>query len=174
MPDINFRETKEFRSLDGQSEPEKELLEGVFKRARFDTRVYECIQVHEKEGGAAKGPGSLIVSAAITLAEGMDVNLDDWYREEHLPLIGKCPGYRRTRRFKVVNATVLDEFKRLEPQVPTWLVLYEFDGKELPTADLKKANETEWSKKILAGLQMAEPGFYRLKRMYDTEKEGNL
>ena len=29
MPDINFRETEEFRSLDGQSEPEKELLEGI-------------------------------------------------------------------------------------------------------------------------------------------------
>lgn len=55
MPDINFRETKEFRSLDGQSEPEKELLEGVFKRVRFDMRFYECIQVHEKEGGAAEG-----------------------------------------------------------------------------------------------------------------------
>lgn len=84
------------------------------------------------------------------------------------------PGYRRARRFKVVNATVLDEFKRLEPQIPTWLVLYEFDGKELPAADLKRANETEWSKKIIEGMQMAEPGFYRLKRMYDTEKEGNL
>jgi hypothetical protein len=53
-------------------------------------------------------------------------------------------------------------------------MLYEFDGEELPTVDLKRANETEWSKKIVAGLQMAEPGFYRLKRMYDAEKEGNL
>ncbi|OCK95728.1 uncharacterized protein K441DRAFT_658432 [Cenococcum geophilum 1.58] len=174
MPDMNFRETKEFRSLDGQSEPEKELLEGVFKQARFDTRFYECIHVHEKEGGAAKDPGSLIISGALTPAEGTDADFDDWYREEHLPLIEKVPGYRRARRFKVVNATVLDEFKRLEPQIPTWLVLYEFDGKELPAADLKRANETEWSKKIIEGLQMAEPGFYRLKRMYDTEKEGNL
>ena len=53
-------------------------------------------------------------------------------------------------------------------------MLYEFDSKEIPVADLKRVNETEWSKKILAGLQMAESGFYLLKRMYDTEKEGNL
>lgn len=41
MPDIAYRETDEFRGLDGQSRPSEELLEGVFKQARFDTRFYE-------------------------------------------------------------------------------------------------------------------------------------
>ena len=41
-------------------------------------------------------------------------------------------------------------------------------------ADLAKVDETEWSKKILMGLQMGEAGFYRLKRVYDAEKEANL
>lgn len=44
MPDVQYRETAEFKGLDGQSEPEQELLESVFKRARFDTRFYECVQ----------------------------------------------------------------------------------------------------------------------------------
>ncbi|KAF2807304.1 uncharacterized protein BDZ99DRAFT_364411, partial [Mytilinidion resinicola] len=103
MPDIDFRTTKEFRGLDGQSEPAAELLEGVFKKARFDTRFYECVQVHEKEGGAKKvadgcvGPASLIISAALTPAPGKEDDFDAWYRQEHLPLIGEGAGYRRSR-----------------------------------------------------------------------------
>lgn len=44
MPDVGYRETAEFKGLDGQSEPREELLEGVFRKARFDTRFYECVQ----------------------------------------------------------------------------------------------------------------------------------
>ena len=44
MPDVGYRETEAFKGLDGQSVPRKELLEGVFKKARFDTRFYECVQ----------------------------------------------------------------------------------------------------------------------------------
>ncbi|OCL11324.1 hypothetical protein AOQ84DRAFT_229528 [Glonium stellatum] len=157
MPDINFRETKEFRSLDGQSEPEKELLETVFKQAGFDTRFYECYFGRRiPDTTTSSGSGSLIIPAALTPAAGTDAGFDAWYREEHLSLIGTCPGYRRTRCFKVINATVLDEFERIEPQVSTWLVIREFDGEKLPMVDLEKADETEWGRKIIAGLQMAE------------------
>ncbi|KAF2492681.1 hypothetical protein BU16DRAFT_490545, partial [Lophium mytilinum] len=97
MPDIAFRETAEFRGLDGQSEPAAELLEGVFKKARFDTRFYECVQVHERAGRAEKGPAALIISAALTPAVGKEADFDAWYREEHLRLIGECAGYRRSR-----------------------------------------------------------------------------
>lgn len=41
MADVDYRLTDEFRGLDGQSEPSKDLLEEVFKQARFDTRFYE-------------------------------------------------------------------------------------------------------------------------------------
>lgn len=49
MRDIDYRESDDFKGLDGQSEPSQELLEGVFKNARFDTRFYEEVQVYEKE-----------------------------------------------------------------------------------------------------------------------------
>jgi len=173
MPDIEFRGSREFQGLDGQSEPKKELLEGVFKQARFDTRFYECIQVHEKEG-AKKGPASLIISAALTPAAGKEADLDAWYRQEHLPLIGECTGYRRSRRFKLVNATALDEFKRIEPRVPSYLAVHEFDGDELPMAELVKVDETKWSKKVVAELELMEAGFYKLKRMYETELDAKL
>lgn len=193
MPEIEFRQSKEFKGLDGQSEPKKELLDGVFKQARFDTRFYECIQVHENGGGAKKGkglekirddlnltdhvlpgPASLIISAALTPAAGKEADFDAWYRQEHLPLIGECAGYRRSRRFKLVNATALDEFKRIEPVVPSYLAVHEFDGDEFPMAALAKVDETEWSKKVVAELELMEAGFYKLKRKYETETDAKL
>jgi len=173
MPDIDFRQSREFRGLDGQSEPKAELLEGVFKQARFDTRFYECIQVHEKDS-AKKGPASLIISAALTPAAGKEADFDAWYRQEHLPLIGECAGYRRSRRFKLVNATALDEFKRIEPKVPSYLAIHEFDGDELPMAELAKVDETEWSKKVVGELKLMEAGFYKLKRRYERELDAKL
>jgi hypothetical protein len=44
MPEIGFRESEEFKGLDGQSVPKKDLLEGVFRQARFDTRFYEEVE----------------------------------------------------------------------------------------------------------------------------------
>lgn len=54
MDDVAFRFTDEFKGLDGQSVPKQELLEGVFKKARFETRFCEQVQVDEKVG-ARKG-----------------------------------------------------------------------------------------------------------------------
>ena len=48
MPDINFMETEEFRSLEGQSPgPSRER---IFENTEFDTRSYELVQTHESKG----------------------------------------------------------------------------------------------------------------------------
>jgi hypothetical protein len=57
MPDVEYRNTAEFKGLDGQSEPDPELLKGVFKQARFDTRFYEVVQ--EYGDSASTGAKSL-------------------------------------------------------------------------------------------------------------------
>lgn len=58
MPDINFMETEEFRSLEGQSPgPSRET---IFENAEFDTRSYELFETHESKGAkTGKPPRSL-------------------------------------------------------------------------------------------------------------------
>lgn len=70
MPDVGYRETGEFKGLDGQSEPREELLEGVFKKARFDTRFYECVQ----EFGADVATGTSPISRQVTLRNAYEMN----------------------------------------------------------------------------------------------------
>ncbi len=53
MPDINFMETPEFRSLEGQSPGPN--TERIFKNAEFDTRAYEMVQLDEAAGRENSG-----------------------------------------------------------------------------------------------------------------------
>lgn len=165
MPDIEYRHTKQFKGLDGQSEPKQELLENVFKQARFDTRFYEEVQIYESEG-AKKGPAKYLISAALQPAAGQDEDFDKWYRQEHLKVLSEAPEYRRSRRYKVANATMLDQFVRKAPEVPQYLALHEFDGEDLPWKELGASAETEWAKRIMENLRKEEIGWYRLKRVY--------
>jgi len=109
------------------------------------------------------------VSVALQPALNADADFDAWYRKEHLRLLSQCPGYRRSRRFKVVNATVLDGFVRKEPEVPQYLALHEFDGEDFPFTELGPTADTEWAKRIMGNTRAAEVGWYRLKRVYNGE-----
>lgn len=57
MLDIHFMETKEFRSLEGQTPgPSKER---IFENAEFDTRSYELVHTDEAKGA---GTGEFILN----------------------------------------------------------------------------------------------------------------
>ncbi|KAJ4375989.1 hypothetical protein N0V83_001269 [Neocucurbitaria cava] len=163
MSDIEYRNSREFRGLDGQSAPKGELLEGVFKQARFDTRFYEEVQVYEGGGGKALEPPA-----------GKEADFDAWYRDEHLDVLSKAPGYVRTRRYELVNGTTLDRFVRVEPQVPRFLALHEFQGDVLPWKELAESAQTEWAKRVMGGVVKEEVGWYALKREYAESEWGSV
>jgi hypothetical protein len=65
----------------------------------------------------------MVIVAAASPLDPPD--FDEWYRKEHCSEISKCPGYRRTRRYKLTYARqnrLPDEKKQLaEP--PTYLAM---------------------------------------------------
>ncbi|CAO2652045.1 Nn.00g003280.m01.CDS01 [Neocucurbitaria sp. VM-36] len=177
MPDIEYRNTSAFKGLDGQSLPEKELLEGVFKNARFDTRFYEEVQVYGKGGGGEKkGPATFLISAALEppASNEADADFDAWYRNEHLDVLARAPGYVRTRRYKLVNGTTLDRFVRVELDVPKYLALHEFQSDVLPWKELGESARTEWARRVMGGLVKEEVGWYVLKRKYAESEWGGV
>lgn len=178
MPDIGYRQTKEFRALDGQSEPEAELLEGIFKNARFDTRFYREVQDFDprqeqdrngEENDTTSIQKRFIISAALeppTAPEKVH-DFDNWYRNEHLSVLAAAPGFIRSRRYELVSASTLHEFERMEDgKVPKYLALHEFAGENLPWKELGESAETEWAKSVMGGLMREEVGWYGWKRSY--------
>ncbi|KAF2416909.1 hypothetical protein EJ08DRAFT_572203, partial [Tothia fuscella] len=93
MLDVEYRQTREFKGLDGQDTPKDDLLPKIFINAKFETR-FGRLESNDRPGK----PANLLISATITPdSEANSVEIDRWYEEEHVPMLSKCPGYVRTR-----------------------------------------------------------------------------
>lgn len=177
MPDISYRNSAAFKALDGQAAPQKELLDGIFRKARFDTRFFAEVQVYENPhplpppSPTAK---KFLLSAALQPPDEQVDDFDGWYRKEHLGVLASAPGYVRTRRYEVVSGTALDEFERSERDGPRFLALHEFVCEELPWKELRESAETEWAKRVMGGLEEAEVGWYVSKRVYEEKEWGRV
>lgn len=168
MDDIEYRNHPDFLALDGQSPPSQELLDGIFKNARFDTRFYKEVQVFNNphppsatSSSTSTNSKRFMISAALEPPSSSSAvtDFDKWYRDEHLDVLAQAPGYVRTRRYELVNGTTLNEFERILPDPPRYLALHEFEAEGLPWKELGASAETEWAKKVMRGLVKAEAGW---------------
>ena len=123
MPDLAFRESEAFRGLDGQSKPNEELLEKLFKQSSFITRFAEETDVSGGSGSNGQAPFAITV-ATCESEQGAAV----------LSALPKLKGYRRTRNFKVHENSLLHKFERSYMDEPTVLAIFEFD--DLPEASV--------------------------------------
>lgn len=170
MTDISYRSDPAFLALDGQAPPSQELLDGVFRNARFDTRFYEEVQVYDNPNlpsnplsSSATSPSAtsqsttifnpspssckrFMISAALEPPPSAIADFDQWYRREHLSVLAQAPGYIRTRRYELVNGTTLNEFERLHPDPPGYLALHEFEAEQLPWGELEASAGTGWAR----------------------------
>jgi hypothetical protein len=173
MHDIEYRHSDDFRNLDGQTTPSASTLARIFKNARFDTRFYTETQTFQAPGAKA-GPARFVISAALEPPADAAADFDRWYRDEHIAVLSRAPGFVRSRRYELVHGTVLNEFERSVPEIPRYLALHEFEGQVLPWKELQESAETAWAKRVMGGLAKSEVGWYVLKRVYAEEEWGSV
>jgi hypothetical protein len=111
MSDIEYKDSAEFKALDGQSPPSQELLDGIFKNARFDTRFYTEAQSYSNPNSPSPGPSTFLISAALEPPPDAVSDFDTWYRQEHLDVLSRAPGFVRTRRYELVFGTQVQKFQ---------------------------------------------------------------
>lgn len=149
MPDVEYRLTTEFRSLDGQSAPSPCLLHSVFEQARFDTRFYALRSSTAARSDAPPRPASFLLSWASDAAAEVDV-------EAVKDAIDGCVS---VRSFEVVDASTLENFVRRDARVKRGLVLVEFE----------RGVERGRVREVLErGSEEVEVGWYALKRVYGS------
>lgn len=79
-------------------------------------------------------PAPFILNVQVEPADDEDYN--EFYREEHLHMLSKVPGYRRSQRYELVSSTNVHRSK-----IPRFMAVHEFehlnslDGPELREAD---------------------------------------
>ncbi|KAH4936716.1 hypothetical protein HBI79_070640 [Parastagonospora nodorum] len=177
MTDVDYRNSPAFRALNGQTPPPQELLDEIFKNARFDTRFYQEVQNYENPNvTGAPADGAFLISAALQPPASTEAIADfnKWYADEHLAMLAKAPGYVRTRRYELVDGTRLDGFERSTPHIPKFLALHEFGGEALPWGELQASAETEWAKRVMGGLVGSEIGWFACKRRYEEGVWGEV
>jgi len=142
MPDIGYRTSDDFTGIAVRNPPSPQLIDTVYKNTRFDIRWYEQIQVVES-ANAAKSPARFLISAALHPASDPTslADFDKWYREEHISLLSRMPGFVRSRRYEIASATVLNQFQFRDTleKAPRYLALHEFSSDDLPLEELAKS-----------------------------------
>ena len=121
----------EYRALaDNASAREKSIMSSL---ATLDRRVYELISDDSAPGGdgepdeadgadgagGANGPGGPLAVLAVSLSvpPSAEADLAAWYADEHIPALLTVPGWRRVRRYRL-----------LEGGAPTYLALSEVES----------------------------------------------
>jgi len=103
MPDVTYRFTPQFKSLDGQSKPKGDMLERIFSKARFATRFCALTEVAPQEDIERQKPASYLV--VCTVEAGQDVK---GVGEK----MNSLDGFVRCQVFEQRAGTVLSEFSR--------------------------------------------------------------
>jgi pimeloyl-ACP methyl ester carboxylesterase len=130
-----------------QSQRERDTMKQIHVDRRFYDDLGEawCASNFARlEDVKREGEGNVMVSVFLTLKEGGDEDeLAKWYREEHVPLLQKVPGWRRTRRF-VTSHLDLKDGKAKE-----FLALHEYAPENgLGGEEFQNAISTEWNDRI--------------------------
>ncbi len=85
-------------------------------------------------------------------------DLDKWYRREHLDMLHKLPGYRRSLRYIIGPKAPLTEG---EP--PKYLAVHELDTLAgLDSQEAKAANSTPWTVKSIKESKVFIPRRWKL------------
>lgn len=77
------------------------------------------------------------------------LNMPARYNEEHMELLSKIPGWKRGRRYKLVEYKQRGELVAHKP-VSKYLAIHELDNNDfLTTPEFKHATSTEWRNRIM-------------------------
>ena len=152
MPDLAFRETAAFRGLAGQSVPDDNLVNKIFKQAEFCTRFCEEVAT---SGESVKAAPFLVTVGA--RSAGVPPNHTISYIVDKLSPIARK---RTTTAYRIHESSILSEFKRAYNKATTDVVLFEFDSEPDTHAILDSLREWE-------GLEI---GFWELRRAYEGDE----
>lgn len=101
-------------------------------------------------------PSPFILNVCIEPKDDVDYNA--WYSEEHLYMLAKVPGYRRSQRYKLGKAD-----GRTPEDAPRFIAVHEFDTLEhLDGPELREADASPWTLKNLREAKMVDVRGFRL------------
>ncbi|KAI1791179.1 hypothetical protein LXA43DRAFT_889517 [Ganoderma leucocontextum] len=151
---------------------------GVIARAELlDRRTYDLFEpdiVPAAEGYDERAPGPYFITLQASVRPELEDDLNRWYREEHIPLLAKVPGWRRSRRYVLrdgglASGTGAEEL-RAKRRPPKYLAVHEWESPEsYETAEFKHATSTPWRMRLFEGAEVWDRRLFRAIRTWEQE-----
>ncbi|PGH27595.1 hypothetical protein AJ80_00608 [Polytolypa hystricis UAMH7299] len=117
----------------------------------IDRRLFDFVETKQSDNAyvdldnlsCSAADDRVLVVIIQTLQPGSEDEYNKWYREEHMPMLSKVPGWLRTRRFvsSAVEPTGTTQYAALHEYAPQ-------NGLDGP--ELKAAISTPWRERIMA------------------------
>jgi hypothetical protein len=151
------------RSAPVQSQRERDTMKQIF----VDRRNYDLVKEWKSDefldlaSVDHEGKENVMIAVSFTLQDGeeKEKELAKWYDEEHVDLLRKVPGWRRTRRF-VTSYLDVQSGHRTEKE---FLALHEYAAENgLGGPEFIAATTTPWCAKIYADVVKS-----RKRRVYN-------
>jgi hypothetical protein len=134
----------------GASDREKSIMSRL---ATLDRRVYELIS---DSGPAADLPPPAVLAVSLSVPPGQEDDLAAWYTDEHIPMLLDVPGWRRIRRFRLVDGTA-----------PAFMSLHDIDGVSVfDEPGYRAAISTPWRDRIVASAIGRERRVFGLRNSF--------
>ncbi|KAJ7143510.1 hypothetical protein C8R43DRAFT_1014449 [Mycena crocata] len=126
-------------TLDGHTQVAEVL--GLSLGRNLDFRIYEPIPSEAQILVPTSPEKHYMVLNGMTPNENADETFNDWYAEEHIPMLSVVPGWRSSRRFRLVTAST---------SPPHYLALHEWTSREaFSTPEFKAATNTPWRTRVV-------------------------
>ncbi|KAH7112825.1 alpha/beta hydrolase-like protein [Dendryphion nanum] len=146
-----------------QSQRERDTMAQIKVDRRFWDLAgeWKCDSFPVLEDVSREGEGNVMVSVLLTLHPDdnskNETELKNWYEQEHVPLLQKVPGWRRTRRF-------VTSYLDLEAgRAKQFLALHEYAPENgLAGAEFKAATSTKWNNEMYENVISS-----KTRRVYD-------
>ena len=135
----------------------------VKEHVMIDRRMYDLVETKQTgdfkrlEDVKHEGERNVVLAVGMTIKQGKDMKeLEKWYDEEHISLLAKVPGWRRSRRFLT---SAVDDSGKMEH-----LALHDFAPNNGlgRSEEYKAATNTPWRDKVMQDLVDE-----RSRRQYD-------
>lgn len=155
MAAMNTETYLRLRGPEVKTDREKETMAQI----KVDRKLYDYISGREIDGykkveEVGYEEGNYVIAFTAEVHEEFDEEYNKWMEEEHLQMLAKIPGWRRTRRF--VTSSILGGKEGKE-----YLNIHEYAPQNDATGEAyKAATSTEWAKRIIANALKSKKARY--------------
>ncbi|KAI0645193.1 hypothetical protein C8Q79DRAFT_912404 [Trametes meyenii] len=158
---------------DTRSPRETDLMRRV---QLLDRRTYDVLEpvFPPAPGYDASDPGPALVTMEIEVDPELEDELNRWYEEEHVPLLARVPGWRRTRRFVLKDAGPAKgtdgEKVKAKGRPPKYLAVHEWDSSaSWETEEFRHATSTPWRMKMFGSAKTWDGRRLELLKAWEQE-----